>query len=222
MWEKPTNFNFQAGQFLRYNFPHPNPDDRGVNRFFTISAAPWENFLMLTTKFSDKGSSFKQNLLNLKVGQEVEADGPKGQFIYPDPNQKAVFIAGGIGITPFRSILLDLDFKNLNPFITLLYANRNSQIPFKDLSDQLAQKHTNLKIIYTIDQQQPNWQGLVGKIDAKFIQSQVENFKDPNLIYYVSGPEPMVGALAKMLEEELGIPKSQIKLDFFPGYLAVL
>lgn len=221
-WEKPEGFNFQAGQFLRYTFPHPNPDERGINRFFTISASPQESFLMLTTRFSEKKSSFKQNLLNLNPRQEVEAKGPNGQFTYPDSNPKAIFIAGGIGITPFRSMLLDLDFKNLNPNITLVYANRNSQIAFKELFDQLVAKHNNLKILYTIDQAEPKWPGLVGKIDSKLIQDQISDYKDPNLIFYISGPEPMVETLAKMLEAELNIPKSRIKLDFFPGYLAAL
>src|SRR3989338_6724385 len=101
--------NFKAGQFLKYFLSHPESDQRGVSRYFTISSAPQEKTIMMTTKFvPGDGSSFKQALLKIAPGDHIEAEGPSGSFTYQDHLQEVVFVAGGIGITPFRAILMDL------------------------------------------------------------------------------------------------------------------
>lgn len=221
IFEKPENFAFQAGQFLRWLLPHPNPDDRGTQRFFTISAAPNEPFLMITTRFAKESSSFKKALENLQIGDFIQAEGPNGDFTYPENNPPAIFIAGGIGITPFRSILKNSDQGGTNPPITLIYANRNSQIVFKKLFDDIQLKNSAFRKIYVLDQVEPGWTGPVGKIDAKFIQSYIPNYQDTNLIYYVSGPKLMVQGVSDMLTK-LGINPEKIKTDFFPGYQSSL
>lgn len=202
--------NFKPGQYLRYIFNHPNPDDRGLNRFFSISAAPYEGVDQITTRFApEKGSSFKTALKNLEPGAEIEATGPLGQFTLDDPTKKYVFIAGGIGITPFRSMILQLDHDSKPINIKLLYANRTPDAVFKDEFEAVKSRHPEFQIKYFIGDQ---------KIDEAAIKAEVPNLQEP--IFYVSGPEPMVEAFEKMLMD-MGIPDENIKRDFFPGYTQI-
>lgn len=210
IFEPQEPISWKAGQYMRYILDHPSPDDRGTSRFFTISNAPEEKNLRVTTRIAeDKGSSFKSALDQLEVGQSIEALGPMGNFVLDDSEKKAVFLAGGIGITPFRSILVDLDQKNQAINITLLYFNRDENFVFKDEFEQLAKKHPNLKIHYFSGQQ-----------DAATFDPQplIEDFITS--VYYISGPEPMVEAYNKRLKE-LGVSVENIKNDFFPGYSSI-
>lgn len=202
--EKPLNW--QAGQYMHYVLSDPKADQRKEDRYFTIASAPHEQFIQLTTRFTPQGSTFKKDLHQLKIGDHIEADPPKGDFIVNDHHQEFIFIAGGIGITPYRSILLDLDRRNQLINVTLMYANRTPQFVFKEEFERLASKHQNFKIKYFIDP-------LI--IDETIIGQIVPDLKKP--IFYVSGPEPMVKAFEKMLIE-MGIPDEHIKRDFFPGY----
>jgi ferredoxin-NADP reductase len=121
--EQPLQW--KAGQLLRHELNHPNPDDRGVERFFSIASAPHEKHVMLTTRFASKSSSFKKALKNLRRGDAIEAHDLEGDFVVDDSRKTFVFIAGGIGITPFRAILLDLDYNRKPLNVQLLYANRD-------------------------------------------------------------------------------------------------
>ncbi len=207
IFESEIPVNWKAGQFMRYHIEDPKSDDRTDDRYFTIASSPFEKNLILTTRFvPDDGSTFKKDLQRLKIGDYIEAHEPAGTFVIKDPDQEYVFIAGGIGITPFRSILLDLDHDNLPINVTLIYANRDQNIVFKDIFDQLAQKHPSLKVHYIIDPQ---------RIDETTIQSLISNIQLPT--YYVSGPKPMVEAMEKMLAG-IGVPEDHIKHDYFPGY----
>jgi len=99
---------------LFYTFPNDNPDNRGVTRYFTISSTPFEDFIMITTRISRPSSSFKESLTEMKIGGRITASGPDGDFTIDDLGKNYIFIAGGIGITPFRSILLQMDFEKLS------------------------------------------------------------------------------------------------------------
>lgn len=201
------NFTWLAGQFLKYHIEDPSPDSRKNDRFFTIASSPLEKVISLTTKFvPDDGSSFKKDLQNFKVGDTIEARGPGGDFIIEDPEKSYVFVAGGIGITPFRSIIKDLDLKNSPINITLLYASRAPEVAFKDELEEIAKRHPEFKIHYAIDPQ---------KIDETFIKQKVADLQTP--IFFVSGPEPMVEALEKLLLE-MGVKDEKVKRDYFPGY----
>ncbi len=209
--------DYQAGQFLKWSLLHDNPDNRSTVRYFTIASAPSENQIRLTTRFAgEKSSSFKSALLNLKPGDKITAEGPHGDFVLPATSNQIpdiTFIAGGIGITPFRAILKDLDskqslrpigLKNFNPDLILIYANRDDNFPFKAELDELSAEHPNLKINY-----------IVGPITKEILNSEL--FTLNSELIYVSGPEPMVESLGQTLIE-LGIVKDNIKQDFFPGY----
>ena len=204
-------FSWKAGQFLVYFLPHEGEDIRGKQRFFTISSSPFEKHVMLTTRiFSDPPaggpSSFKKALMNLKSGDEVEAKGPDGDFVFVEPKREHVFIAGGIGITPFRSIIGQLDFEKKPINVILLYANHTEDFFFKLYLEEIASRNPNFKIHYIVSPKH---------IDEEIIKEFVPNLNEP--IFYVSGPEPMVETFDKMLKG-MKIKEENIKTDYFPGY----
>jgi ferredoxin-NADP reductase len=208
-------FDFKAGQYLKYTLPHPESDSRGVSRFFTIASAPAEDLVMLTTRLSTPGSTFKQMLQQLEKGAVIEATGPFGRFVYSDYETPAVFIAGGIGITPFRSILMDLASRASQADVTLLYANNTPSIPFRRLLDDLARERPSWNIAYTVSHPDAEWRGPIGRIDGRFIREHASLTREP--LFYVSGPKAMVTATTETLEAS-GVAAGRIKQDFFPGY----
>lgn len=223
IFQPETKLDFKPGQFLRYHISDPNPDERSENRFFSISSAPFENRIQLTTKFTPgESSTFKKALQKLNTNDFVEAFGPSGSFTLNDPGKQYVFIAGGIGITPFRSILLDLDKRGEKLNIALLYANRTREALFKNELELLATKQPEFKIYYIISdiptvetQMTDNVSIIPGKIDEDLIRSLITHLQ--SFVFYISGPEPMMMALEEILRK-MGIPKENIKRDYFPGY----
>lgn len=205
-WEPEIPLGWLAGQYMHWTLDHPNPDNRKTERYFTISSAPQEDRIMLTTRFSEKSSSFKNALRNLQLGGAIEADEPEGDFIVENPTQELVFIAGGIGITPYRSIIVDLDHRRLPINITLLYGNRDNNFVFKEKLEDIVSRRAGFKIHYFASPE---------TIDEQTIKSTVPDLSKP--IFYISGPEPMVEALDKMLAR-MGIPEERSKRDYFPGY----
>ena len=197
---------WRAGQFLRYVLDHPDPDDRGVERYFSISSAPHEKHVMVTTRFAPRSSTFKKALRSLKPGDTIEADQLEGDFVVEDPEKTFVFIAGGIGITPFRAILLDLDHNQKPLNVQLLYANHDQDFPYREELEALRERHPKFRIDYVVS---PN------RIDQESIPKLVPDLKKP--IIYVSGPEPMVESMDEILKA-IGVPEERIKNDFFPGY----
>src|SRR5919204_3225778 len=140
LFEPEGELTWEAGQYLRYTLPHPDADDRGVRRYFTVSSAPHERHVRLTTRRSaERGSTFKRALFALEPGATVEAEAPAGPFTIDEPNGRYLLVAGGIGITPFRAILADLARRDRPPPGKLLYANRNDEIVFRGELDRLAE-----------------------------------------------------------------------------------
>ena len=193
------------GQYLHYTLPHPNPDDRGIERWFTISTAPFEKNLRITTHFAgNKGSSFKKALLNLGEGSELEADGLEGDFVLARGDVHHILIAGGIGITPYRSMLAQLNNDNKDTKIELLYANQDENLVF---GDELAKIEANLKSFHV--------HPFIGK---RLVPNDFKKYIDePNSIFYLSGPEPLVENYENVLQK-MCVAKEHIKTDFFPGY----
>ena len=200
---------WKAGQFLHYVLNHAPTDDRGSDRWFTIASAPYERDVMITTRFAAKqGSTFKSNLKDLKPGDEIEISDLDGDFIVSNAKKHYVFIAGGIGITPFRAILKEAAHTGTFLNVKMLYANRDKDIVYKKELEALAARNPNLKIYYLFSPQ---------RINKTIIKELVPDLKKP--LFYVSGPEPMVESVGKMLQE-MGVPNKQIKQDWFPGYPA--
>lgn len=207
MFRSDALLKWKAGQFLHYSLPHPDADDRGITRYFTIASAPFEGHVMLTTRFaSERGSSFKRALRQLPVGAAVEVGEPDGDFVVGDPGDEHVFIAGGIGVTPFRAILLDLDHRELPIKATLLYANRTPDFVYKAELDQLGGRHPGLVVRYLVSPE---------RVTQPSIRAVAADLAKPT--FHVSGPEPFVEALGSMLSG-LGVPDAHLKRDYFPGY----
>lgn len=210
---------FIPGQYLEWTLGYPNPDSRGNRRFFTIASSPTENNYRLGIKFYPKPSKFKENLLNIPKNTQILAGQLGGEFTLPeDPNKKLVFIAGGIGITPFRSIVKYLLDSKEKRDIFLFYSNKlASEIVYGDIFNK-AYAQFGMKTVYTLTdlgQIPQNWQGKSGFVTAEMIKQEAPDFLKRT--FYLSGPHAMVVAFEKTLSQ-MGIPKSQIKVDYFPGY----
>ncbi len=209
---------FAPGQYMEWTLGHDNADSRGNRRYFTLASSPTERELRVGVKFYNHSSSYKQSMLAMDENSSIVAAQIAGDFVLPeDRRQKCVFIAGGIGITPFRSMIqYMLDKRQRRPMV-LFYANKSYQdIVYKDVLDE-AQREIGLKVIYSVTDTYklpPDWQGRIGRIDSRLIQSEVRDYRD--CIFYISGPNEMVTSFKTMLKR-MHVPDNHIKTDFFPG-----
>lgn len=209
-WEPETPIDFTPGQYLRWLLPQENPDDRGTSRFFSIASSPTEELIRLTTKFSPKSSTFKQSLQLLKLGDSIDTAGPMGKFVLDaNPGDEVVLVAGGIGITPYRSMLKYMhDSRSFIP-VHLIYACRSpEEAAFKPFLEELKSQHHDLTITYDFGSV------LTGQTIKRL------SGDGPAKTIYLSGPQPMIEALKSQLLE-LGHQESHIKTDYFPGYDAI-
>ncbi|MBP9718953.1 MAG: oxidoreductase [Candidatus Levybacteria bacterium] len=214
------NFTYMPGQYMEWTLPHKNVDIRGNRRYFTVASSPTEATLRLGVKVIQNGSSFKKNLIAMDEKSFILAGQLSGDFTLPkDASKKLVFLAGGIGITPFRSMIKYLVDKNEKRDITLLYSNKTAdEIVYKDVFDE-AEKKLHIKTIYTITDKEhlpENWNGEKGRVDAAMIQKYIPDYKER--VYYISGPHIMVTAYEDILKN-LGISSSHIIIDYFPGFV---
>jgi len=211
---------FSPGQYMEWTLPHEKPDSRGNRRYFTIASSPTEKVLRLGVKLYPAGSSYKKAMGEADVDTPIVGAQLSGDFTLPkDPHQKLVFIAGGIGITPFRSMIKYLlDVKQARP-IVVLYSNKTAdEVIYRDVLDE-AQRRLNIRTVYALTgeaSRQPNWLGRLGRIDAKMIAEEVPDFVER--VFYLSGPQEMVRAYEDTLRG-MGVAARQIKTDFFPGFV---
>lgn len=206
---------FEAGQFMELTLPHKASDSRGVRRFFTIASAPSESPLMLAAKFPDPMSSYKQALTELKPGDHAYVSQIGGSFTLPaDPTLPILMVAGGIGITPFRSMLAELKARRQSRPITLLYAAKHpDEFVFDELLDWADGQ--GMRVIRVVSDPPKGWNGKRGRIDRAMVERLVPDVRQR--LVYLSGPEPMVEAFQELFRG-LGVPRTRIKRDFFPGY----
>jgi glycine betaine catabolism B len=209
---------FRPGQYLECTLAHPNADARGVRRYFTIASSPTEESIQLGVRFYKRSSSFKTALYGLGGRTKLLAGQVAGDFTLPSAaDRKLVFIAGGIGVTPFRSMLKYLLDTNQRRDIVLLYANKNANdIVYQDVLGE-AQRRLGMRAIYTLTDQSaipPNWPGARGRIDAQMIRAAIPDYKDRT--FFLSGPPDMVNEHERALRG-LGVGRSQIKKDYFSG-----
>ncbi|OGE65064.1 hypothetical protein A3I48_02790 [Candidatus Daviesbacteria bacterium RIFCSPLOWO2_02_FULL_36_7] len=202
VFDVDKKFNFLPGQYMEWTLSN-KPDSRGNRRYFTIASAPTEKNLHIGVKFYPDSSNFKRTLIFLSPGDEIIAGQLSGDFILPeDSTKKLVFIAGGIGITPYRSMIKYLQDISQKRDIILLYSSKKeSDFVYKDILNYV-------KTIYVATEKGQY-------IDETMIKKQIPDFKDR--IFYISGPHSMVDAFEKTLKE-MGVSGQQLKVDFFPGY----
>lgn len=206
VFEPDEKLIWKAGQYLIVSLNHDNSDLRGKMRFLTISASPFEKHPAITTRITSNSSSFKKALADLKIGEKISAKGPEGDLIINDSDKNYIFIAEGIGITPLRAIIKQLDFEQKTININLLYINKTYEIPFKNELEEIAKKNNEFKIHYFINSDEIN-----KKTFTKLTKDLKKN------IYYISGKEITIEAIKKYLKD-LGVPKNNIKEDYFLGY----
>lgn len=207
---------FQPGQFLSIKLPEVRSAENDGNvRYFSIVSSPDQSKkFSIATRLST--SAFKQSLFNLALGSEIETGAIGGTMILPqDTTQALVFVAGGIGITPFMSMLTFVKENKTEHQITLLYSNRTrpSSAYFDELY-KLEEELDNFKVITTMTDDE-YWTGERGLIDHEFIKNKISNYKEVK--YLVAGPPSLVLAMANNFDR-LGITKDHYILEEFFGY----
>jgi ferredoxin-NADP reductase len=219
LFEKPDGFTFKAGQFIELSLIQPDATDaRGKTRRFSLASAPSENLLMVSTRMRD--SALKNALKSSPLGTPVRIEGPSGQLtLHKDSSSPAVFIAGGIGITPFRSMLLDAIASKLAHRIFLFYSNRRPEdAPFLDELEAIERSHWSFTLISTMTQphrSRLSWTGETSMLDNEMIERFLKNVNSPT--YYIAGPPRMVQGLNTVLSR-LGTKPDRIRSEVFEGY----
>lgn len=208
---------FHAGQYLDWTMKVRSPDNRGNRRSFTIASAPTERELRLGVKFYASPSAFKNSLLALRPGDTIYASQLAGEFTLPkNRDEKLAFIAGGIGVTPFRSMIQHMVDAQDQRSVVLLYGNNKAnEIAYSDVFNR-AEREMKLRTVYAVaDDHLPDSNMHHGFIDAALIKREMPDYRER--LFYISGPRAMVVRFQKVLAE-LGIAKTRIKTDFFPGF----
>ena len=218
-FEKPSEFNFKPGQYVSLALiDPPESDDEGTTRSFSIASAPFEPNLMFATRMRD--TAMKRVLGAMPIGTEVKVTGPFGDFTLDrDSSRPAVLLAGGIGITPFRSIAVQAAHDKLPNQIRLFISNHTpDDAAFLEELRALEHQNPNFKLIATITSsehlQQP-WQGEHGRIDPAMLKRYLKDLASP--IYYTVGPPGMVTAMGGVLRTA-GIDSASIRAEEFTGY----
>jgi ferredoxin-NADP reductase/Na+-translocating ferredoxin:NAD+ oxidoreductase RnfD subunit len=211
---------YQPGQYMEWTLPHNHIDSRGNRRYFTLASSPTEPTLRLGVKFYDPSSSYKRTMLDMTDKTEIVATQVAGDFLLPrNQNQKLVFIAGGIGVTPFRSMVKYMVDKHEKRDVIMMYAANNTQgIAYRDVFEQ-AREELGIATTYILAKpdtaQAPGAYQRTGYIDDNAIRSTVHDYQDRK--FYISGSHQMVVAVEDALSR-MGVRKSNIKVDYFPGY----
>jgi ferredoxin-NADP reductase len=215
IFRSPRKLAFEAGQYLEWTLGLDRSDSRGNRRYFTLASAPTEESVRLGVKFYSEPSAFKRGLAAMIPGDTIYAAQLAGDFTLPrDPATKLAFLAGGIGITPFRSMLQSLLDRHEPRPIVVLYGNERQQdIAYRDILDQVD-KQLGIPTIYAVARGAERGQ-YPGYIDARLVREAIPDFAER--LFYISGPQAMVKALRKVLLG-MGVHRSRIKVDFFPGF----
>jgi ferredoxin-NADP reductase len=211
------SFNFKPGQYLKIRLPHDNPDEKGFSRDFSIACSPTHRSeIVIMTK--DGPSSFKQMLMNLKAGQEVDFRAPFGSFVLPElAANPQILVTGGIGITPFISMVEYWVDEQLG-FPLKLFASysKPEEIILKDMFEKFARDNSQFEYIPTVTHPEgSSWTGQTGRIDKKLLEKYIPDLR--NCTYYAVGPEAMTHAIHQLLIDS-GIEDEHIRFEDFFGY----
>jgi ferredoxin-NADP reductase len=218
-FERPPGWSFRAGQFVDITLlDPPETDAEGNVRGFSISSAPREGVITITTRLRD--TAFKRVLQAMPLGTAVQMEGPFGDLRLHHAARPAVLLAGGIGITPFRSILVEaVGSGGLAYPVVVFHANRRPQdAAFADELRSLEASDPNLTFVPTmtgLPEALAGWNGEHGRIDAPMLRRHLQGLADP--IYYIAGPPGMVQGLRSLLIAS-GADEDDIRIEEFTGY----
>jgi glycine betaine catabolism B len=215
IFKKPYGFTYEAGQYLEWMLPHKPSDNKGPRRYFTIASSPTEDKVRVAMKIMGTPSSYKSALGSLDVNQSVIASQLAGDFLLPkNPDVKLALIAGGIGVTPFRShIKYMIDSEKQHDTVLYYCNNTREDIAYQNIFDEAAKKFP-FSVINVVAKEQLPPPYETGFVTADMIARRTPDFKER--VWYISGPPGMVSAYGDLLSG-MGIPHHQIKKDFFPG-----
>jgi ferredoxin-NADP reductase len=209
--------DYRPGQYFWVELlDPPYDDDKGARRHITVVTSPTEHGVLgLATRIRD--TAFKRSLAELPVGTEVEVEQPKGEFVLPEETDRHyVFVAGGIGITVFRTMLRYIADEQLPYRVTLLYSNRDREsTAFFDELQELEGAIPGLEVVFTMTGD-PGWEGENRRVDAEFLRDRLGDELTTST-YLVAGPPPMVEGVVEALQAA-GVPEEQIRPDRFSGY----
>jgi glycine betaine catabolism B len=210
---------FLPGQYLEWTLPHDHPDDRGDRRFFTISSPPGDDALAIGVEFKARSSSFKKRLKAMGPGERISAGHLAGDFVLPrDPGQKLAFVAGGIGVTPFVSMIRDLLQRGEKRDIVVLVTNRyETSVAYRDVFDQ-ARGDLGVRTVFTLtglaETLPAGWTGRTGRIDEMFLREEIPDYQER--VFYICGSQRLVGGIKRVLAR-LGVEPANVRSDYFPG-----
>lgn len=215
-FEKPEGFEFRAGQFGDITLiDPPETDEEGNTRGFSLVTAPYEDDLVMATRLRD--TAFKRVLREVPIGAEVKLDAPYGSFtLHKTVATPAVFLIGGIGVTPVRSIVAQATHDQTDHQLLLIHGNSSVEnAPFVSDFEAFANKNPNFQYVQALSSPPTGWNGETGHIDAAMLHRYVPDVTQP--IYYLSGPAGMVKATFSMLLEA-GANEDNIRTEEFAGY----
>lgn len=218
-FEKPAGFTYKAGQSIDLSLMNPpETDAEGNTRPFSLVSAPSEDYLAVATRMRD--TAFKRVLKNMAPGTELSFEGPFGDMtLHENTKRPAVFLAGGIGITPFRSMAVEAAHGQLPHRITLFYSNRRPEdAPFLNELMSLRERNPQFTFVGTMTDMSASsrtWDGEQGYIHAAMLHKYVDGSTSP--VYYIAGPAQMVAAMRTMLNES-GVSNDDIRTEEFSGY----
>ena len=209
---RPPTLNYKPGQFL---FITIKPDQKELSKHFSFSSSPTEkNHIEFTKKFTD--SEFSTALKQLKPGDWARIDAPYGNFTFEGEYPKIGMLAGGIGITPLVSMCKYCTDTRSKTRITLVYGCRTeSDIAFKRELEDMETENKNLKVIFILSEADPNWEGAKGVTNADMVKKEIPDYKET--VFYTCGPPSMVQVMENLIDS-LGLPKTQLKREYFSGY----
>ena len=212
-FDKPAGFSHEAGQNAMFSLIEPGPmDAAGPSRPFTIASAPHERELMIATRMRD--SAFKRALAALPLGAKLDMEGPSGLMtLHEDASRPAVFLAGGIGITPFLAIARDAAARRLPHRLLLIYSNRRPQ-DAAFLDELKRMESPNFRLVTTMTAA-PDWKGETRLVGRELLAEHVPDLRAP--VYYFAGPPGMTMAVQGMLSE-LGVSEEDMRSEEFYGY----
>ncbi len=218
-FEKPAGFTFEPGQCGDFTLTNPPQNDaEGNKRSFSLAAAPYEDELLIATRMRD--TAFKRSLKLIDLGTELELEAPWGELtLHDDARIPAVFLTGGIGITPVRSIVLQATHDKLAHPLFAFYSNRTpNDAAFLDELAAAQESNPNFTLIATMteaESSQTKWSGETGYITEAMLKKHLPDLKRP--IYYLTGPPEMVAAMQKLLKNA-GVEEANIRAEEFSGY----